>query len=137
VCRRDGFDRPGVLVRLVPGDGGLACTLTTGDDVTRAMRNVELELWSEEGPGWAVALVTHRREFIAPDAAAGVVRAELSIYENIQLDVPPRNLGIIEATRAIAKAGEVTALALRAVGCPIGPRVRERPEVEHPDLYRD
>lgn len=138
VAQLTAFDRAGVLVRLTAQAAMLRCSIAHLDDVMRGIRHVPLELWSDDVRGWAAVLVQHSvPEFMYADTAGGVVRAELSTYEHVRLEVPPQNLGIFEAPRSVMNAGHLIALALRAAGCPLGPQVRERPAVEHPDLYLD
>jgi hypothetical protein len=133
-----GFDRPGVLVRLTPEPRNVKCSISAVDDVAQGTRVGQPELGSTDDAAWSLMLVAHwSASFMGSEMAAGIVRAELSTYEHIRLDVPPETLGIFEAPRSVTQSGELVALALRAAGCPIGPQVRERPPVEHPDLYAD
>jgi hypothetical protein len=133
-----GFDRPGVLLRLTLEQPHVACSVSAVDDVARGVRVGQPELGSTDEAAWSVMLVAHwSASFMGSELAAGMVRAELSTYEHIRLDVSPENLGIFEAPRSVTQSGHPVALALRAAGCPIGGQVRERPPVEHPDLYAD
>jgi hypothetical protein len=132
-----GFDRPGVLVRTTATRDGVLVGVATSDDLdARIATHGRIDGSSTREAAWVLGLARHRdgtSDLI--DVAAGIVRAELSRYERVRLDEPPRNLGIFEAPRWVMQSGKLVALAFRAIGCELGPAVRPPHPVEHPDLW--
>lgn len=132
-----GFSRPGVLVVASSGPEAVSCVVTPSDDLMESVASLNRVAGGSRGRATClVGLARHReRTRTLGEMAAGLVTAELSRYERISLDEPPRNLGIVEAPRWATSIGELAVLALRAVGCDLGPAVRKPYPVEHPDLW--
>jgi hypothetical protein len=138
VATYQGLNRPGVVVTVERDGAVLACSVAAQEDITSALAT----LWSTETASalerddWVVTLVQERGDFRYGDTAAGVIVAELSSYENVRLDVEPRNLGIYEAPASVGLAGYLVVLALRTLGCELGTQ-GPVPMVEAEDLLDD
>jgi hypothetical protein len=132
-----GFDRPGVLVLATATHEAVSIDVTTSDDLDASIASHgRSDRTATREAAWALGLARNRdRTSDLTDVAAGIVLAELSRYERVRLDEPPRNLGIFEAPRWVMRSGELVALALRAVGCELGPAVRPPHPVAHADLW--
>jgi hypothetical protein len=133
-----GFSRAGVLVVASWDAEAVSCAVKPVDDLAASFGSLRRVTRGPTEQTWVLALANHsERSSTLLDMAAGVVRAELSRYWRVRLDEPPRNLGIVEAPRWVMRAGELTALALRAAGCDLGLAVGVTYPVEHPDLWDD